>query len=313
MASSHLFSNYPNIWTYDILFDSFSERMHDGGERVETMADVSAEGRSKTNGTGSDRPEAVRVAGTQTLTRGLALLECVAAGICDVKGIAERLGTPRSTTHRMLNSLVVEGYLNHVPYQGYFLGPKLIHLGARALEQRPLVALARPHLEALVRHIGDTVHLGTLDGNDVFYLDKITGSRGLEMRSRVGQRMPLATTGLGKALMLCLPRERWKELYDRAAAAKVGAGNRPSPIPWPLYEQQMDEYLRQDWVYDLEENETDIRCVGAPIRDITGRLAASISVASAILYMPDSRMAQLGPVVRATADAISKELGWTRT
>jgi len=48
----------------------------------------------------------------------------------------------------------------------------------------------------------------------------------------------------------------------------------------------------------------------APVRDVRNQVAAEISVASAVPYMPDDRMAELGPIVRATADAISKELGW---
>lgn len=244
--------------------------------------------------------------GTQTLLRGLAAVECVAAGISEVKGIAARLDTPRSTVHRMLNSLVAEGYLHHIPYKGYLLGPKLIQLGMKALEQRPLVAVARPHIEALARRTGDTVHLGVVDGDGVFYLDKIPGTRGLEMRSRVGLRMPLASTGIGKALMLGMPPSRWRELH----AAVPPAVERPGVPPWPKYEKLMAGFLRRDWVLDLEENEMGVRCVGAPVRDISNQVVAAISVASAVPYMPDERMTELGPVVRAAADAISRELGW---
>lgn len=270
------------------------------------------------DGTGEDRPnpqgapEKPQASGTQTLMRGLTLLECVAQGVGDVKGIAARLGTPRSTTHRVLNSLVAEGYLHHVPYKGYLLGPKLIALGMRALEQRPLVALARPHLEELARQTGDTVHLGVLEGTEVFYLDKIPNTRGLEMRSRIGVRMPLASTGLGKALMLGLPRERWRALYEHAHAQIDGSTDRPPLAPWPEFEQRLDSYRDRDWSFDLEENEIGIRCVGAPVRDVQNHVVAAVSVASAVPYMPDDRMVELGPLVRATADAISRELGWKR-
>ncbi|MFT3963940.1 IclR family transcriptional regulator [Propionivibrio sp.] len=249
--------------------------------------------------------------GSQTLLRGLALLECVAAGISDVKSIAAHLGTPRSTTHRMLGALVQQRYLHHIPYKGYLLGQKLIELGNKALEQRPLVALARPHLEQLASHTGDTVHLGVMEGTEVFYLDKISGTRGsLEMRSRVGNRMPLATTGVGKALVLGLPRAQWRAIYDYATGERRAQGA-PAVIEWTEYALQMDEYLRQGWVMDLEENEMGIRCVGAPIRDLTGKVVASVSLASAVPYMPEERMRRLGPLVRDTAEAISKELGWT--
>ena len=247
--------------------------------------------------------------GTQTLMRGLALLECVAQGISDVKGIAAHLGTPRSTTHRMLGSLVSEGYLHHVPYCGYTLGSRLIYLGTKAQEQRPLGALARPHLEALAARTGDTVHLGTVEGTQVFYLEKVPGTKGLEMRSRAGQRMPLASTGVGKALMLGFAPGQWRDLYDEAVALKVDAGERSLLSPWPQFEEAMLRYRAQGWVMDLEENELGIRCVGAPVRDVSGKVVAAISVASAVPYMPKERMLELGPLVLAAAGRISEVLG----
>lgn len=192
------------------------------------------------------------------------------------------------------------------------LGPKLIALGMRALEQRPLVAIARPHIEELARQTGDTVHLGVVEGAEVFYLDKIPNTRGLEMRSRIGLRMPLASTGLGKALLLGLPRERWPALYDQALRLTAAAPERPPLAPWPEFESRLAAYVDRGWSFDLEENEIGIRCVGAPIRDVRNQVVAAISVASAVPYMPDERMEELGPVVRAVADAISKDLGWKR-
>lgn len=255
----------------------------------------------------ADALAASKVVGTQTLVRGLALLECVADGISNVKGISTHLGTRRSTTHRMLSSLVAEGYLHHVPHRGYTLGPQLIRLGARALEQRPIAGIARRQIEDLARRTSDTVHLGVLDGATVLYLDKIPGTRGLEMRSRIGQQMPLALTGLGKALMFGLPRERWHPLYEEA----LGLASRDArPLSWLDYEVQLLEALERGWAYDLEENELGIRCVAAPVRDISGGIVAAISISSPIFYMAEARMRDLGPVIRATADAISRDLGW---
>jgi len=261
----------------------------------------------------TDTAASPKVTGAQTLSRGLALLECVAQGITDAKSIAKHLGTPRSTAHRMLNCLVSEGYLHHVPYQGYSLGYKLLYLGTRAREQRPLSALAQPYLEELATITGDTVHLGTLDGTKVFYLGKVSGGKGLEMRSSVGQHMPVASTGVGKALMLGLPQEQWRALYEEAAAHRKRTESegvkRPALIPWPEYLQTMLRYREQGWVMDLEENELGIRCVGAPIRDINGEVVAALSVASALFYMPEDRMLELGPRVSDTANRISEALG----
>ena len=118
---------------------------------------------------------------------------------------------------------------------GYLLGPKLIELGTIALEQMPLTAVARPHLEALAEHTHDTIHLGVRDGDDVLYIDKIPGTRGLEMRSRVGHRMPLASTGIGKAMMLDLPPDAWQRCSTRrtgrSRASSFKPDNRPDAIP----------------------------------------------------------------------------------
>jgi DNA-binding IclR family transcriptional regulator len=248
--------------------------------------------------------------GTQTLLRGLSLLEQVAHGVCDVKGLSERLGMPRSTTHRVLSNLVAEGYLHHVPYQGYTLGYKLIYLGTRAREQRPLAQLARPFLEKLAEFCGDTIHLGQIEGPHVLYLDKLSGQRGLEMRSRIGQRMPLASTGVGRALMLGMSEERWREVYDEAVLLRERtASERPPLPPWPEYLSTMRDYRQRGWVMEFEENEIGIRCVGAPVRDVNGEVVAAVSIASASFHMAETRMLDLGPVVAATAQSISIALG----
>lgn len=248
--------------------------------------------------------------GAQTLLRGLTALECVADGVRDVHGLSALLGTPRSTTHRMLGALVAAGYLHHVPHQGYFLGSKLIGLGDKALEQRPLVALVQPHCERLAYDVGDTVHVGAIEGPNVVYLAKVPGRRGLEMRSRVGSRMPLASTGVGRALMLGMDPDRWQALYD---AALTGAdGNGPRLPAWEDYRRDMLTARERDIVFDREENEIGIRCVAAPLRDATGRVVAALSVASAAPFMSEQRMDEVAPAVRAVAEAISGELGWRR-
>ncbi len=104
-------------------------------------------------------------------------------------------------------------YLRHVPTQGYQLGAKLIEFGARALESTSLYEIAQPVLQRLARYTSDTVHLGIVEGDEVLYLEKINSQRGLEMRSRPCHRMPLAITGIGKALILNRTEEEWRTLF----------------------------------------------------------------------------------------------------
>ena len=252
-----------------------------------------------------------RHVGTQTLARGLAVLTAVAGGATDMHQIARQVGTTRATTHRLVAFLRQADWLRQTEGRGFALGPKLIELGAIALEQVPLAVLARPHLANLAERTGNTIHLGVLDGTEVLYLEKIPGTTGQEMRSRIGSRMPVGSTGLGKSLMLDMTEGEWQMHYERAApVVRALPMVPPGLLDWPAYRTRMQTYVQAGSAVDLEENEIGIRCVSAPIRDARGRIVAGVSVASTVPYMPLERVEALGAPVRECAQAISRELGW---
>lgn len=249
--------------------------------------------------------------GTQTLLRGLGVVQAVAAGARDLKEIARRIGTTRSTTHRLASCLVDERYLRVVPQVGYLLGPKLIELGFQAREELPLVNLAVPYLDELSALTGDTIHLAIREYDEVLYLHKNPGRNGPEMRSRVGHRMPLARTGIGKALLLDDSPQEWQRLYHASLPATGKSLQWPQhpEQSWAQFEQRMGEYVAGGYAFDLEDNEPSIRCVAAPVRDASGRIVAGISIASTVPYMPLEKMAELIPVIKQVAARLSAELG----
>jgi DNA-binding IclR family transcriptional regulator len=243
--------------------------------------------------------------GSQTLLRGLDVIEAVADGPVPLAQLAQRLGLTRSTTHRLATALIDRHYLTFTPRLGYQFGAKLLELGFLAQQQTDVVQVARPHLEALASSTEDTVHLGVVDGDRALYLDKIPGRRRVEISSRVGDRQPMTSTGLGKALLLDETPERWRVVFARDQMSGVPKAD------YPEWEVRMRDYVAAGHAFDLEENEDLIRCVAAPIRDASGRIMAAISVSSAAQYMDDDRMAALSADVRGTADAISADLGWS--
>jgi DNA-binding IclR family transcriptional regulator len=238
--------------------------------------------------------------GSQTLLRGLDVLEAVAEGPISLAKLAQRLDLTRSTTHRLAAALVERDFLILTPREGYQLGPKLLELGYLAQQQMDIPRVARPYIEDLAAATEDTVHLGVLDGEEALYLDKIPGRRRIEIGSRVGERHPIASTGLGKALILDESEGRWRSFYDK----------RFGEADWPFWQQRMRNYANGGYAFDLEENEDRIRCVAAPIRGASGKIIAAISLSSAAQYMSDERMQELIATVKDTARAISKGMGW---
>jgi DNA-binding IclR family transcriptional regulator len=245
------------------------------------------------------------LAGTQTLVRGLEVVDAVANGAVTLAELATAINLNRSTTHRLASTLVELRYLEYSRNDGYALGPKLLQLGHIAGRQKDLPRVAREHLEALSLSTRDTVHIGILDGNRALYLDKIPGMRRVEISSQIGDRQPLRSTGLGKALILDATEQQWREYYDQESRL----GNRYD-VPLEEWIKRMREYAKHGYAFDLEENEDRIRCVAAPLRGVTGSIVGAISVSSAAQYMDDLRMRGLTFEVKKAADLISAALGF---
>ena len=244
-------------------------------------------------------------AGSQTLLRGLDLLEAVVVSPASLSDLSKQLAINRSTVHRLASALVDRGYMKLVSGEGYMLGAKLLELGHAARRQISLPRVARPFLETLCETTGDAVHLGVLYDDMALYLDKLSGARRIEIGSRVGERHPLCSTGLGKSLLLDESEMEWLERFQKERGPCLP--DDPGFVDW---RNQMRGYSAGGYSFDLEENEDRVRCIGAPIRDETGAIVAAISVSSVAQYMSEARMTQLMETVTGTANAISRELGW---
>lgn len=246
----------------------------------------------------------VKASGSQTLLRGLDVIDALIDGSLPLVQLAEKLQLTRSTTHRLASALVDRRLLSFRPREGYSLGPKLLELGHAASQQMHLPRVARPWLEHLSAVTDDTVHLGVLDGRFALYLDKAPGRRRVNIGSRLGERHPVASTGMGKALILDKAEPEWSDFY-----APEGAPI--DPAARAVWMEQMRGYAEKGYAFGLEEKEDQVRCVAAPIRSVDGHIVAAISVSSAAQYMSDARMAELTKTVIDAADAISGDLGWT--
>lgn len=242
--------------------------------------------------------------GAQTLLNGLAVIRLVADGVTGLSALQERTGLPRSTVHRLVQALRSEGYLRETG-DGLALGSTLIELGFASLAGNPLAEVAAPLLREFGDQVQDTVHLAVEEYGSVLYLVKIPGRRGTELRSRVGTRMPLTRTGIGKALLLD-DEHRWVSTWrtDTVAWGRATADAEREFLA------KMARYRSGGYSYDVEENELDVRCVAAPVRGASGGIIGAVSVAATAGYMPADRMRTLVPQVRQVAGAIAGEMGY---
>src|SRR3546814_18364084 len=88
--------------------------------------------------------------------------------------------------------------------------------------------------------------LGRLDTDRALYLDKISGRRRVEISSRVRDRHPLTSTGLGKALLLDLAPAHWRHLFEDDQARGAPAAD------YATWDRRMRRYVAAGCAFDLD-------------------------------------------------------------
>ena len=150
----------------------------------------------------------------------------------DLAQLSERSGLPRSTAHRLAAELVALGMLDRTT-AGYTVGAGLWEIGELSPVSLRLRERALPHLLELYAATGENVHLAMLAGTEALYVARLTGPGSVPTLSRMGGRLPLHTTGVGKALLstqdddwlasyFALPREK-ETLHSVTGEAELRA------------------------------------------------------------------------------------------
>lgn len=143
--------------------------------------------------------------GPSVTSRALSVLAAFedSSGSLSAAVIAERSGLPLSTTYRLIGELEEWGGLRRGPDGRYQIGMRIWEIGQ--LAGRRLRDRAHPHLQDLFELTRENVHLAIRDGVQAIYVDKVYGSRRLSVVSRVGGRVPLHASAVGRVLLAFEP------------------------------------------------------------------------------------------------------------
>ncbi|MCU1545272.1 MAG: IclR family transcriptional regulator [Homoserinimonas sp.] len=114
--------------------------------------------------------------------------------------LAARADLAVPTAHRITRELVSEGLLDRTGAR-YSIGTGLWEQGELAAVSLRFREIVLPFLLTLYEVTGENVHLAILDGTEALYVARLTGPRSVPTVSRAGGRLPLHTTGVGKALL----------------------------------------------------------------------------------------------------------------
>jgi DNA-binding IclR family transcriptional regulator len=222
-----------------------------------------------------------------------------------VSEIGERLGLARSSTHGLVRTLHSRGYLTQNDGRRFHLGARLIQLGLDVVDRLELRTAARGPLERLVAITRDTALLVVPNHGDLLYVDKIlSDARDVRTDPRVSSRRPLQCSSLGKALLAAVDDEAVGEIIDAVGLERVtefSITDRAALI------EDLARTRARGYAIDEQEALLGVWCVGAPVRDHTGRPIAAISLSTIKEFFDPEKT---GPQVAATAVEISRAMGW---
>jgi len=246
----------------------------------------------------------------QTLDRAFDILELLSRerhGLT-LTEISNRVGLNKSTVHRILASLRERGYVEkYEDGKTYRLGLEFIELSSLYLNSLELKTEAQPILNRLSRQTDQTAFMAIMQDRDVVYIDKIETFHSLRRYKIIGQRRPLHTTSLGKALLSGLSDLEISRLYDGHEFERL-TENTIDNLPALLKEVELTR--KRGWAFDDHENEVGTICVGAPVYDYRNMVIAAVSIAWEADAHPGVDVKQLAGAVVEAAQEISRRMGY---
>lgn len=249
-----------------------------------------------------------KIAGTAAFSKFMAVLQLVAdqESPLTIAQLSSLSGYPRPTVYRILAALIAEGMVLENPRTKHFeLGPRLINLASKSWAKSDVRSAAIDALQTLRDVTRETVHLAVPSDNSMVYIEKLESPQAVRMTSRVGTRVTLYSSSVGKAYLAALDDATCSRLLRNVRIERFTEHTITDPIALLA---EIDATRQRGYAEDREENEAQIFCVGAAILDREGRPAACISI-SIPLYRKsaDLQTTYVAPLL-ATCKAVARKL-----
>ncbi|CAN5223205.1 IclR family transcriptional regulator [soil metagenome] len=240
----------------------------------------------------------------QSAARALSLLEALAraGGPVRLSHLAAQTGGQKSTTHRLLQSLIELGYVEQEAETGRY-GPtlKLWELGSSVVVEHPVKRAASSFLQALHKETGESVSLLVRSGDDVLYLEKLFSPRPVRFSTRPGSRVPAPLTAGGMAMLSHDPQAR--EVVERMAARLHG--RREFDVERFMSEI---EATRQRG-YSISAANAGVVSFGCALPARAGRAVAALSVSAPSERLQNGADAKLVEALLSTCARLVQSVG----
>jgi IclR family acetate operon transcriptional repressor len=245
----------------------------------------------------------------QSLTRGLSILEALARsdGGLTLTDLAHRVQLAPSTAHRLLATLEKMGYVYQDGDLGlWYVGLQAFTVGTTFLANRDFVAQSHAYMHRLMEQAGETANLAILDGTEAVFVAQVQCHEMMRTLVRLGSRVPLHASGVGKALFAALPDLQIDAIMKVVGLPRITEN---TIVATETMWAALRVIRQRGYSFDDEEHARSTRCVGAAIYDEHAEPLGAISISGPSSRLADERIRHLGPIVAHVAEELTHRVG----
>jgi IclR family transcriptional regulator, KDG regulon repressor len=223
--------------------------------------------------------------------------------------LAEIAKLPKATSMRLCMTLMDYDFLRYdLQTKQYSLGLKLFELGSVVYSTFSLQRVVAPYLTQLQIKLGKTVFLGSLEADELVYMDKRDDLRNpIRFASHIGIRRTPYFGMLGQLLMAFLPENEVNRILKKNPLAPL---TKKSITDETEFKKRLKQIRKNQFFIDEGEAIDGIAGISAPIRDLTGNVVAAIGVGYIASSEDENGKTLIIKEVRNAAHEISQELGY---
>ena len=218
--------------------------------------------------------------------------------------IADVLGLPKPTIHRLLQTAEAEGFLQRdLDGRSYGPGPRLRQIAVNTMSSERLRTGRLAILKAVAEEIGETCNLATPDREGMTYLDRVETHWPLRIQLPIGTQVPFYCTASGKMYLSTLRDSTLEAVLSSRPLKALTDKTITDP---DALRRELSETRARGYSQDNEEFMPSMTAVAVPVLDSAGRLMATLSA-----HAPDQRhsvadLVKFLPALKSAATKLSE-------
>ncbi len=236
-------------------------------------------------------------------------------GPVGVRELARLTNLDKSAVSRILKALEEAEFIMRSGTGKYILSPKLLEIANLSVRNFAIKERTEGHLQELHRLTRETVFMGVLLQNDIFYIHKIKSNHPtvkaeeLDIIAEIGYRVPLYNSSSGKAILAFLDPTKQEQLIKNIVINKV---TQKTIISKRQLKEELEITRQRGYAINDEELRDGFRGVGAPVLNFRGEVIGSVTITAPVSRMNEERMLEYGRLLTRYGAKMSFDLGYQK-